>query len=113
MALRFDVVTIFPDMFPGPLATGVLGRALRRGLVEIVAHDIRDHAEPPHFQVDDEPFGGGAGMVYKPEPLSETIEEVRAAAVSDARHSSGVARPRRLACDPARAAGPRSSSGSG
>ncbi len=75
--MRFDVVTIFPELFPGPLGQGVIGRALQRGLVQVHAHDLRQHAEPPHWKVDDEPFGGGAGMVFTPEPLALAIESVR------------------------------------
>jgi tRNA (guanine37-N1)-methyltransferase len=78
--MRFDVITIFPELFPGPLAHGVIGKALDRGLISLLAHDIREHAEGPHRQVDDEPFGGGAGMVFKPEPLARTIDAVQASA---------------------------------
>lgn len=74
--MRFDVITIFPEMFPGPLEIGVLGRARDRGLVEIHAHDLRAWADPPHRKVDDETFGGGCGMVYKPEPLFRAVEHV-------------------------------------
>lgn len=77
--MRFDVITIFPELFPGPLAQGVIGRALQRNLVQVHAHDLRQHAEPPHWKVDDEPFGGGAGMVFTPAPLARAIEAVRAA----------------------------------
>jgi len=79
--MRFDVITIFPELFPGPLAHGVIGRALQRDLVQVHAHDLREHAEPPHWKVDDEPFGGGAGMVYTPEPLARAIDAVQAAVV--------------------------------
>ncbi len=77
--MRFDVVSIFPELFPGPLAQGVIGRALEKRLIEIRAWDLREHASPPHWKVDDEPFGGGAGMVFKPEPLAAAIEMVRGA----------------------------------
>lgn len=75
---EFVAVTIFPGMFPGPLAYGVVGRALARGLFRLTVRDLRDWAEPPHRQVDDAPFGGGAGMVMKPEPLFAAVEELRA-----------------------------------
>ncbi|HJO03900.1 MAG TPA: tRNA (guanosine(37)-N1)-methyltransferase TrmD [Acidobacteriota bacterium] len=78
MGRRFDIITIFPEMFPGPLTAGVIGRALERGLFSIQAYDLRDFADPPHRQVDDEPFGGGAGMVYKPEPLCRALDHVNA-----------------------------------
>ena len=76
---EFAVVTIFPGMFPGPLAYGVVGRGLARGLFKLTVRDLRDWAPPPHRQVDDAPFGGGAGMVLKPEPLFGAVEELRAA----------------------------------
>lgn len=75
--MRADVITIFPGMFPGPLAESIVGRALERGVMELVVHDLRDYAEPPHRQVDDQPFGGGGGMVLKPEPLFAAVEDVR------------------------------------
>lgn len=79
--MRFDVITIFPELFPGPLAHGVMGRALQRNLVQVHAHDLRQHAEPPHWKVDDEPYGGGAGMVYTPGPLAGAIDAVQAEVV--------------------------------
>jgi tRNA (guanine37-N1)-methyltransferase len=79
--LRFDVATIFPEVFRPEtqplLRQGVVGRAVAAGLVEVVAHDIRERARDRHRQVDDLPFGGGAGMVMKPEPIFETVEEIR------------------------------------
>lgn len=80
--MRFDVITIFPELFPGPLAQGVIGRALQRDLVRIQSHDLRAYAEPPHWKVDDEPFGGGAGMVYTPGPLALAIDAVKDEATS-------------------------------
>jgi tRNA (guanine37-N1)-methyltransferase len=71
------VVTIFPEAFPGPLAVGVLGKALERGLVRLNVRDLREWADPPHRQVDDAPFGGGAGMVLKPEPLFRAVRALR------------------------------------
>jgi tRNA (guanine37-N1)-methyltransferase len=76
--MRFDVVTIFPAMF-GPVSRqGVIGRAIERGLIELHAHDLRDHTHDRHRQVDDMPFGGGPGMVMKPEPVIEAVEAIRA-----------------------------------
>jgi len=75
---RFHVLTIFPEVFPGPLGVGVVGRAFDRGLLELEVHDLRDHTEGRHRQVDDIPFGGGAGMVLKPEPLVRAIRAIRA-----------------------------------
>ncbi len=75
--MRFDVVTIFPSMFAPLFAQGVVGRAIERGLVELQAHDLRDHTHDRHRQVDDMPFGGGPGMVMKPEPVIEAVEAIR------------------------------------
>ena len=76
--MRVDIITIFPGLFPGPLGDGIIGRAIERGLLELCVHDLRDFAEGPHRQIDDEPFGGGGGMVLKPEPLFAAVESVRA-----------------------------------
>jgi len=78
-AFRFDVVSVFPEMFGAVAGFGVVGRALRRGLLELHAHDLRDHAQDRNRQVDDAPFGGGAGMVLKPEPVLSAVESIRAA----------------------------------
>lgn len=75
--MRFDVVTIFPAMFGPVFAQGVVGRAIDRGLIELHAHDLRDHTHDRHRQVDDMPFGGGPGMVMKPEPVIEAVESIR------------------------------------
>lgn len=72
------VLTIFPEAFPGPLAVGIVGKALERGTVSLRVRNLRDWADPPHRQVDDAPFGGGAGMVFKPEPLFRAVREIRA-----------------------------------
>lgn len=77
--MRVDIITIFPGLFPGPLDEGIIGRAAAGGLLDLYVHDLRDFAEGPHRQVDDEPFGGGGGMVLKPEPLFAAVEAVRAA----------------------------------
>jgi tRNA (guanine37-N1)-methyltransferase len=76
--MRFDVVTIFPAMFSPVFAQGVVGRAIERGLLELHAHDLREHTHDRHRQVDDMPFGGGPGMVLKPEPAIEAVEAIRA-----------------------------------
>jgi tRNA (guanine37-N1)-methyltransferase len=75
--MRFDVVTLFPDVFPGPLAAGVVGRALESGVIELHAHDLRAWAGNRHRQVDDMPYGGGAGMVLKPEPVFAAVRALR------------------------------------
>jgi tRNA (guanine37-N1)-methyltransferase len=74
--MRIDVLTLFPEMFSGPLQASILGRAIEGGLVEVVLHNIRDYAEDKHHVVDDYPFGGGPGMVMKPEPLFAAAEAV-------------------------------------
>jgi len=76
--MRFDVVTIFPGMFGLVFRQGVVGRAIERGKLEEHAHDLREHTHDRHRQVDDMPFGGGPGMVMKPEPVIEAVESVRA-----------------------------------
>jgi tRNA (guanine37-N1)-methyltransferase len=75
--MRFDVITIFPGMFGPVFQQGVIGRAIERGLIELDAHDLRLHTHDRHRQVDDMPFGGGPGMVIKPEPVIEAVEAVR------------------------------------
>jgi tRNA (guanine37-N1)-methyltransferase len=77
--MRFDVVTIFPAMFGPVFQQGVIGRAIERGVLELHAHDLRDHTRDRHRQVDDTPFGGGPGMVMKPEPVIEAVEAIRSA----------------------------------
>jgi tRNA (guanine37-N1)-methyltransferase len=74
--MRIDVVTLFPEAFPGPLAVGVVGRALQAGLVTIEAHDLRGWGLGSRRQVDDVPFGGGPGMVLRPEPLFAAVRAV-------------------------------------
>jgi tRNA (guanine37-N1)-methyltransferase len=73
MALRIDVVTIFPDLFPGPLGASIPGRALERGLAELHAHDLREWGLGRHRSVDDYPYGGGAGMILRVEPLAGAL----------------------------------------
>ena len=75
--MRIDVLTIFPEAFPGPLAVGVVGRALAAGQVSVSAHDLRDFTEDRQRQVDDTPFGGGPGMVLKPEPIIRAVRRFR------------------------------------
>jgi tRNA (guanine37-N1)-methyltransferase len=76
MTLRIDVITLFPGVFPGPLAESISGRALARGLVEVNAHDLRQWGIGRHRSVDDYPYGGGAGMVMRPEPIAAALEAV-------------------------------------
>lgn len=77
--MRFDVVTLFPDLFELPLRTSIIGRAAERGLLEFAIHDLRAHGLGRHRSVDDQPYGGGAGMVMRPEPLYAAVEPLRGA----------------------------------
>jgi len=82
--MRFDLITIFPEFFTGPLDHGIVRRARESGLVEIHVQDLREFTKDRHRTVDDRPFGGGEGMVLKPAPLFEAVESV-------AGHSAGEA----------------------
>jgi len=75
--MRIDIVTLFPAMVEPALAESVIGRARQRGLVDIRAVDLRDYAEGKHRVTDDYPFGGGGGMILKPEPLFAAVEALR------------------------------------
>jgi len=74
--VTFHVVTIFPEFFRGPFEHGVIERARRAGLIEIRIHDLRNWTHDRHRTVDDRPFGGGEGMVLKPEPLFDAVESI-------------------------------------
>jgi tRNA (guanine37-N1)-methyltransferase len=76
VTLRIDVITLFPALFPGPLAESIPGRALERGLAELHAHDLRTWGIGRHRSVDDYPYGGGAGMVLRPEPIAAALDAV-------------------------------------
>ncbi|QER42399.1 tRNA (guanosine(37)-N1)-methyltransferase TrmD [Thermodesulfobacterium sp. TA1] len=71
--MRIDIITIFPEYFESPLKVGLLGKALKKGLLEVNLFNLRDFCQDKHRVVDDEPFGGGEGMVFKPEPLYRAI----------------------------------------
>jgi tRNA (guanine37-N1)-methyltransferase len=75
--VRFDVVTIFPELFGSPLRVSLLGKAIESGTVAVGLHDLRAWGAGPHRKVDDQPFGGGAGMVMSPGPLIAATESVR------------------------------------
>jgi tRNA (guanine37-N1)-methyltransferase len=77
--LRVDVVTLFPELFEVQLSTSIIGRAVERGIVRFGIHDLREHGIGRHRSVDDYPYGGGAGMVIRPEPLFAAIEPLRSA----------------------------------
>jgi tRNA (guanine37-N1)-methyltransferase len=75
--MRFDIITIFPEMFTGFLETGLIRRARKKRLFEVNVHNLRDYAQGKHRQVDDRPFGGEEGMVFKPEPIFAAVEALR------------------------------------
>jgi tRNA (guanine37-N1)-methyltransferase len=79
LGLQIDIVTIFPDFFRGPLDFGIIRRAREAGLVKIEIRDLRAFTRDRHHTVDDRPFGGGEGMVLKPEPLFESVEALQLA----------------------------------
>src|SRR5271156_643497 len=74
--MRFDIITIFPEFFAGPLDYGIVRRARGAGLIDIGVRDLREFTHDRHRTVDDRPFGGGEGMVMKPEPLFEAAESL-------------------------------------
>ena len=74
--MHFDILTLFPDMFDGPFQESIIRRALEQGLVSIAVHNIRDYAPGKHRVTDDTPYGGGGGMVMKPEPIFQAVEEI-------------------------------------
>lgn len=76
--MRIDIISLFPNMFSGPFDESIIKRAMERSIVSIVIHNLRDWGLGKHKMVDDYPFGGGAGMVMKPEPIFEAVDAVRA-----------------------------------
>jgi tRNA (guanine37-N1)-methyltransferase len=75
--VKVDIVTIFPKMVEGPLAEGIVARAIAKGLIDVRVHDLRNFTTDRHRVVDDMPFGGGPGMVLKPEPLFAAVDRIR------------------------------------
>jgi len=82
--MRFDLITIFPEFFDGPLDHGIVRKAREAGLIEINVQDLREFTKDKHRTVDDRPFGGGEGMVLKPEPLFEAVEHLLGDSLGDA-----------------------------
>ena len=74
--MQFDVFTLLPEVFPPYLESSILKRASRRGLIEVSIHNIRDWTHDRHHVTDDTPYGGGGGMIMKPEPIFEAVEDV-------------------------------------
>ena len=75
--MHIDILTLFPQMFDSPFSTGIFKRAIERKLVSVDIHNIRDYTHDKHHTVDDYPYGGGAGMVLKPEPIFEAVESIK------------------------------------
>ncbi len=76
--MEFHVITLFPEMFESPFRGGMIGRAVEQGLIAIKAHPLREHGLGNYRQVDDAPYGGGSGMVMRPEPIAAAIDAVNA-----------------------------------
>src|SRR5260370_24201414 len=91
--MRFDLITIFPEFFAGPLDHGIVRRAREAGIIEVHVQDLREFTKDRHRTVDDRPFGGGEGMVLKPEPLFEAVESLLGYGVGDA-SKPGAADPK-------------------
>jgi tRNA (guanine37-N1)-methyltransferase len=91
--MRFDLVTIFPEFFAGPLQHGIVRRAQETGLISVNVQDLREFTKDRHRTVDDRPFGGGEGMVLKPEPLFQAVEKLLGHSVGDAGSSGGSGDP--------------------
>jgi tRNA (guanine37-N1)-methyltransferase len=93
--MRFDLITIFPEFFAGPLEHGIVRRAREAGLIDVHVKDLREFTKDRHRTVDDRPFGGGEGMVMKPEPLFEAVESLLGHGAGDssgrAAHDEGTA----------------------
>jgi tRNA (guanine37-N1)-methyltransferase len=87
--MRFDILTLFPEMFIGPLTESIIKRAVQAELIEIAIHDIRDYTTDRHRTADDAPYGGGAGMVMKVEPLAAAIRSVAGGPLSAASGEAG------------------------
>jgi tRNA (guanine37-N1)-methyltransferase len=91
--MRFDLITIFPEFFTGPLQHGIVRRAQETGLISVNVQDLREFTKDRHRTVDDRPFGGGEGMVLKPEPLFLAVESLLGCSVGDAHSAVGVGDP--------------------
>jgi tRNA (guanine37-N1)-methyltransferase len=89
--MRFDLITIFPEFFTGPLEHGIVRRACEAGIAEVHVQDLRAFTKDRHRTVDDRPFGGGEGMVLKPEPLFEAVESLLGQGMGDATNRIALA----------------------
>lgn len=97
--MRIDVLTLFPEMFAGPLDHSIVGRARERGLLDVRLTNIRDFTFDKHRQADDTPYGGGPGMVMKPEPIFAAVEAVTEGATAESSEQAG-AKPHIILLDP-------------
>ncbi|MBN1586391.1 MAG: tRNA (guanosine(37)-N1)-methyltransferase TrmD [Candidatus Omnitrophica bacterium] len=88
--MRFDVLTLFPRMFDGILGESILKRAIEAGLIQVEVHDLRFWSADKHHKVDDKPYGGGPGMVMRPEPLFAAVEELQKRVTKDMEQRSHV-----------------------
>jgi len=88
--MHFDLITIFPEFFAGPLDHGIVRRARESGIVQIHVQDLREFTKDRHKTVDDRPFGGGEGMVLKPEPLFEAVEKLLGQTMGDSAQATAV-----------------------
>jgi tRNA (guanine37-N1)-methyltransferase len=88
--LQFDIITIFPGIFAGVVGESILGRAAASGLVDVRFTDLRDFTKDKHRSIDDRPYGGGPGMVFKPEPVFEAVEHVLAEAGSEEKRTRKI-----------------------
>ena len=101
--MRIELLSIFPDFFAGPLDEGIVRRARQAGLIDIGIRNIRDYAEGPHRMTDDRPYGGGEGMVMKPEPLAACVSACLASAAADETRRVVLMSPRGCAFSQAKA----------
>jgi tRNA (guanine37-N1)-methyltransferase len=88
--MHFDLITIFPEFFAGPLEHGIVRRAREASIIEVRVQDLREFTKDRHRTVDDRPFGGGEGMVLKPEPLFEAVEALLGHSIGDAAGKNGL-----------------------
>jgi tRNA (guanine37-N1)-methyltransferase len=88
--MQFDLITIFPEFFAGPLDHGIVRRAREAGIVQIHVQDLREFTKDRHKTVDDRPFGGGEGMVLKPEPLFEAVEKLLGQSIGDSAQATAI-----------------------
>lgn len=75
--MELHILTLFPEFFASPLQVSLLGKAIQKGIIEVTLHQLRDYAKDKHKTVDDRPFGGGAGMILKPEPLFHALGQIK------------------------------------